>query len=215
MKHYSILIFLLMSCSAQKSAKEFGEKQISMTKTTQYTLYDTKNGLERQFVSYGYDKYDKQGRLMKDSEWMGIGLKKEPEDIYDSRGNRVEDLSYDTEGTLLLRVLYTYNDQNKVIKIEKQEGDGTTYSILKSNYNKEGVLLSAIDIDTISQDTFNIVYSYNEKNLITKITETSSTQRYESTFTYEFDDFRNWIKKYQWRKKKRVKEWAREIVYKN
>ena len=84
--------------------------------------YITKRRVENGFVIYeefdsngkslGYDKFDSDGRCL-ESLWPS-GQKFY--NIYDDKGNEVEEYSLDKDGKLLYRVRYEYDTDNKMIR---------------------------------------------------------------------------------------------------
>ncbi|HLO91113.1 MAG TPA: hypothetical protein VK172_08115 [Lentimicrobium sp.] len=190
------------------------------------------------FTSYKY-KYDRNGRLIDRTNFNHLDRKY----VYDSTGNQVKELMYDSEG---LMGYWSYKYDNNGNKIErtgylgddfverwKYEYDQDYKKIIEFmvgaepynnpsdmvktyEYDNDGRLISSVWTDPKTKTTSVDKYKYNVKGDIIEHYNKNDFQRgieELKTFNYQYDQNGNWIQRIEYINARPITITERKIEY--
>lgn len=188
--------------------------------------------------SYKY-KYDENGRLIERTYFNRLDRKYE----YDSTGNQVKELMYDSEGLMgywtykydnnenkiertgylgdnfVERWIYEYDQDHKKLKefmVNEEPDNSPTYMVKTFEYDNYGRLTTVVWMDPETKVTSVDKYKYNDKD---EITEHFNKNDFQSgledlkSFKYVNDKKGNWIQRIEFIDSKPTIIYERKIEY--
>ncbi len=216
-----------IECSELKY--EFDDKSRLLSK--EYCLMDI-------LSSYKY-KYDKRGRLIERMNFDRLDRKYE----YDTSGNQIKELMYDSEGLMgswmykydnkgnrieragflgdsfVERWIKLYDRDNRKIKeymVDEEPDTIPTYSVITFEYDSKGRLTKTLTTDPDTTIQAVSTFKYDDKdNLVEHYSKNDFQRRTEElkTFKYEYDKKENWIQKIEYINSKPITITERKIEY--
>ena len=117
---------------------------------------------------------------------------------YDNNGNLIEDIKETTlYGTETIK--YTYNQDNTVATesySETNKGETKQGNVWEFTYEKDskGRIIKKTGINTVSDDHYTMIYTYEYDDNDNVIKETQTSPRSTYIIDYEYDEFNNKIK---------------------
>jgi hypothetical protein len=153
---------------------------------TQYFEYSDDGEELKHIIKYEYNdkglvtgkiEYDPQGKIInkavyeyndKDNvielqNFEGEKLEYTTKYEYNDKGLIAEETEYDTQGEIINKAVFEYNDNGDVIELQNFEGEKLEY-IIKYKYNDKGVLIEETEYETIdneqSEPRSTLVYEY-------------------------------------------------------
>ncbi len=148
-------------------------------------------------------KYDNEGNLVEKSDFeFEEVLQLRNTRKYDSRGNLSENIHYKSDGSLSRRVVNKFDIRNN--KIERLEYDSDDIIESKNQYKFD---VSGNEIEDKDFDSDGTLYSiknrrYDENgNIIESVFKTPNNdkiRKHDYSWEYEYDEYKNWIKRVQY-----------------
>ena len=106
--------------------------------------------------------------------------------IYDKNGNKIEYISYDSDGRLDSKYTYKYDENGNMIEDNSYDSDGLYYKYTYK-YDEKGNEIECISYDSDSRLNFKATYKYNEKGNIIEKNYYDSDGRLNFKATYKYD----------------------------
>jgi hypothetical protein len=132
---------------------------------------DKLHGKVLSFSEFSYKAVDRFGNIEKGKRERAYTWKKDEQRKYDYKGNKIEENSYNSDGSLDSKWTYKYDDKGNQIELNSYNSDGSLSIKWTYKYDDKG--------NKIEENSYN-----SDGSLISKW-----------TFIYEFDKQGNWIKR--------------------
>ena len=148
--------------------------------------------------------------------------------IYNEKGNKIEDNFYDSDGNLSSKDTYEYDEKGNKIEKNVYDSNGRFHSKYTYKYDEKGNMIEDNVYDSNGRLYFKKTYKYDEKG--NKIEENwyNSDGRLHSKYTYKYDEKGNNIEENYYNSNGRLYEkhtykyeydknnnWTQRIEYKN
>ena len=116
---------------------------------------------------------DEKSRVVRETIRYPNGSGLQQSSAYDANGSLIEEVSEKLDGSDRYRSLWTYDDHGNVDSLITHRPNGSVVTIfkMKSSYDADGKVVETINF------------------------KPGGSVRNKETFTYEFDDYGNWIRK--------------------
>ncbi|MDD5569887.1 MAG: hypothetical protein PHD97_01905 [Bacteroidales bacterium] len=170
---------LVITDSVLCSYSSYSEKG----KLSEYIFYDFKDGSEQTKIIY---KYDNTGRKTEEFRYSSSNLNKHKKYIYDSKGNLIEETRLKYDGSIVYRIVFSYDTSGRKTEERKSGGNDIVDKIDTYKYDEAGRLIELINL--VPAISMKIIYKYqydNKGNLITEKKFTGERLDYEYTSTFD------------------------------
>jgi len=130
---------------------------------TGQTLYDHNGGIQEDY--YDRFKYDDKGNIIERTRYTS-DRKLNMSSKFDSNGNMTEISWYDSQGTVMLKSIYRYNDKGKLIEeVSESKGyfSGKTRTVYQYDVNQNLIVKSVYGTDGSLSEKFTSKYDNNAK----------------------------------------------------
>ena len=132
--------------------------------------------------------------------------------IYNEKGNKIEDNFYDSDGNLSSKDTYEYDEKGNNIEKNNYDSDGSLNSKTTYKYDKKGNKIEDNSYDSDGSLNSKTTYKYDEKgNMIEYNTDGRFGEKY--TYKYEYDKNNNWIQQVTYEDNKPIQITERIIEY--
>lgn len=111
-------------------------------------------------------EHDKNGNVVHHKRRSRDDENSRWENSYDNKGNIIKTLKYSSDDQLVGRVIYSYNQQGKTVKIEEESGTGKV--ITEIGYDEKGNAVKQTETDDQGNINNQVMRQFNENNLVTE-----------------------------------------------
>ena len=121
--------------------------------------------------------------------------------IYNEKGNKIEDNSYDSDGSLNSKTTYKYDKKGNKIEENIYDSNGKFVRKTTYKYDKKGNIIEEKSYYPDGSLIYKNTYKYDEKgNMIEENWYESDGSLYEKhTYKYEYDKNNNWTQRIQYK----------------
>jgi len=88
---------------------------------------------------------------------------------YDSNGNKVEDSSYDSEGSLSGKSIYKYDSNRNKVEMSNYDSEGSLFWTYIYKYDSNGNMVERFFYDSDEKLDRKYIWKYNDKNRLVEI----------------------------------------------
>ena len=141
-------------------------------------------------------KYNKRDNLIEEKRYSNGTLIRK--NIYDDNENEIEEINYDSDGTIFQRMIYKYDDMGNISGIKSYNSSESVIGRWTMKYDMNGNEIERIAV--IENQNVHLVFhkKYDEKNNLIQEIEIDNGLETVKNFIYEFDKKGNWIKKIEY-----------------
>ena len=213
-----ILATLSASCNQSEKKNDLTEEnlkgKVKSIKETTYKAVDKFGQIEKGDVLNNYfNIYNEKGNKIEDNFYDSDGnLSSKDTYEYDEKGNNIEKNNYDSDGSLNSKTTYKYDKKGNKIEDNSYDSDGSLNSKTTYKYDEKGNNIEKNNYDSDGSLNSKTTYKYDEKgNMIEYNTDGRFGEKY--TYKYEYDKNNNWIQQVTYEDNKPIQITERIIEY--
>jgi antitoxin component YwqK of YwqJK toxin-antitoxin module len=157
---------------------KYGSDALPVEKTTfdsdneveaqEFFLYDDGKLIETkalefdQQVSREIIAYDESGRIAGSTKWQQNEESERHQNIWDEKNRLVKVLTYNPDEKLIARLLYSYDDLNRIVGSEYETEKGRVITTV--NYDEKGNAIRQIETNATGELNHTVARKFNENN---------------------------------------------------
>ena len=161
-------------------------------------------------------KYDKSNKKILEKIFQPKNqLKSKTTFKYDTKGNKCEEIFYNAEGDTLSRNIFIYDLEILLSEIE-YDASGAIFIRNTFQYDQVGNLIEIKGYNSNDKVVDHVLTKYDENNnVIESISYDTRVgwANYHKTYSYDYDEQHNWIKRISFQDEQPHTIWIREIKY--
>lgn len=109
--------------------------------------------------------------------------------IYDTRGNRIEDASYNADGTLkYFKTIHTYNERGNKTQEARYRGDGSLWDTVVYTYDSRGKKLEETHRKADGTLLAKSVYTYDSHGNMVEAKRYNTNGSFQGKTVYTYDE---------------------------
>ena len=134
----------------------------------EFFLYDDGKLIETkalefdQQVSREIIAYDESGRIAGSTKWQQNEESERHQNIWDEKNRLVKVLTYNPDEKLIARLLYSYDDLNRIVGSEYETEKGRVITTV--NYDEKGNAIRQIETNATGELNHTVARKFNENN---------------------------------------------------
>ena len=201
-------VLCLVSCNQSEKKNDLTEEnlkgKVKSIKETLYEAVDKFGQIEKGDVLNNYfNIYNEKGNKIEENRYDSDGsLYFKDTYKYDEKGNKIEENRYNSDGSLYSKTTYKYDEKGNMIEDNFYDSDDGSF-IYKNTYkyDEKGNKIEEYHYDEDGKFIYKNTYKYDEKGNIIEEKIYHSDGRFGNTYTYkyEYDKNNNWTQRIKYK----------------